>query len=65
MIFFATSAANQGDLIAEEARRAGATRVRVTPSGVDIEGSLEMGYRFCYESRISSRLLLGLFIDDD
>lgn len=65
MIFFATSAANQGDLIAEEARRAGAERVRVTPSGVDFEGSLETGYRFCYESRISSRLLLGLFIDDD
>ena len=65
MIFFATSAANQGDLIAEEARKAGAERVRVTPSGVDFEGSLETGYRFCFETRISSRLLMGLFVDDD
>ena len=65
MIFFATSAANQGDLIAEEARKAGAERVRVTPSGVDFEGSLETGYRFCFETRISSRLLIGLFVDDD
>lgn len=65
MIFFATSAANQGDLIAEEARKAGAEKVRVTPSGVDFEGSLETGYRFCFETRISSRLLMGLFVDDD
>ena len=65
MIFFATSAANQGDLIAEEARKAGAERVRVTPSGVDFEGSLETGYSFCFETRISSRLLMGLFVDDD
>ena len=65
MIFFATSAANHGDLIAEEARKAGAERVRVTPSGVDFEGSLETGYRFCFETRISSRLLMGLFVDDD
>ena len=65
MIFFATSAANQGDLIAEEARKAGAERVRVTPSGVDFEGSLETGYRFCFETKISSRLLMGLFVDDD
>ena len=65
MIFFATSAANQGDLIAEEARKAGAERVRVTPSGVDFEGSLETGYRFCFETRISSRLLMGLFVDDE
>ena len=65
MIFFATSAANQGDLIAEEARKAGAERVRGTPSGVDFEGSLETGYRFCFETRISSRLLMGLFVDDD
>ena len=65
MRFVATSAANQGDLIAEEARKAGAERVRVTPSGVDFEGSLETGYRFCFETRISSRLLMGLFVDDD
>lgn len=65
MIFFATSAANQTDLVAEEARRAGSDDVRITSSGVEFSGDLEVGYRFCFESRISSRLLLGLFIDDD
>lgn len=65
MIFFATSAANQGDLIALEAKKAGADEVRVTPSGVEFEGSLEVGYRFTFNTRISSRLLLGLYVDDD
>ena len=57
MIFFATSAANQADLVADEARRAGSSNVRQTPSGVEFEGDLEIGYRFCFQSRISSRLL--------
>lgn len=65
MIYFATSAANQGDLIANEARKCGATRVKVTPSGVEFEGDLETGYRFTFNTRISSRLLLGLFYDED
>ena len=65
MIFFATSAANQGDLIAAEAKAAGCDSVRVTPSGVEMEGSLEFGYRFTFNTRISSRLLWGLYIDDD
>ncbi len=65
MIFFATSAANQGDLIVNEAREAGSEDVRQTASGVEFVGTLEVGYRFCYNSRISSRLLMGLFIDDD
>lgn len=65
MIFFATSAANQGDLIAMEAKQAGSEDVRLTSSGVEFIGDLEVGYRFCFQSRISSRLLMGLFIDDD
>lgn len=65
MIFFVATAANQGDLISEEAKRAGAEDVRVTPSGVEIMGSLEMGYRFVYNTRIASRVLLGLYIHDD
>ncbi len=65
MVYFAMSAANQGDLIAEEARRSGAERVKTTPSGVEIEGSLEFGYRFCFNTRIASRVLWGLYVDDD
>lgn len=65
MIFFATSAANQGDLIAQEAKKAGASSVRVTPSGVEFEGDLLTGYRFVFNTRISSRLLQGLYVDDD
>lgn len=65
MIFFATSAANQGDLIAQEAEKCGVDRVKVTPSGVEMEGSLEFGYRFVFNTRISSRLLWGLYVDDD
>lgn len=65
MIFFATSAANQGDLIADEARKCGCDQVRVTSSGVEIEGNLEFGYRFTFNTRISSRLLWGLYEDDD
>ena len=34
MIFFAACAANQGDLVAEEARNAGSEDVRMTASGV-------------------------------
>lgn len=65
MIFFATSAANQGDLIALEAKRAGSNDVKITSSGVEFSGDLAVGYRFCFQSRISSRLLMGLFIDED
>lgn len=65
MIYFATSAANQGDLIADEARACGCDRVKVTPSGVEMEGDLEFGYRFTFNTRISSRLLWGLYVDDD
>ncbi len=65
MIFFAQCAANQSDLVAEEARRAGSEDVRPTSSGVEFEGSFETGMRFCFYSRVASRLLIALFIDED
>lgn len=65
MIFFAASALNQADLVAQEAEKAGATEIRQTKAGVEFKGSLETGYRFCMNSRISSRLLQAIFYDDD
>ncbi len=65
MIFFAACAANQGDLVAEEARKAGSEDVRQTQSGVEFEGSWETGMRFCLYSRVASRLLMALYIDED
>ena len=65
MIFFAACAANQGDLVADEARKAGSEDVRQTQSGVEFEGSWETGMRFCLYSRVASRLLMALYIDED
>ena len=65
MIFFAQCAANQNDLVAEEARLAGSEDVRPTASGVEFDGDIETGMRFCLESRVASRLLMALFIDED
>ena len=65
MIFFAACAANQGDLVAEEARKAGGDEVRQTTAGVEFQGTVETGMRFCMYSRIASRLLLALYIDED
>ncbi len=65
MIFFAACAANQGDLVAEEARKAGSEDVRQTSSGVEFEGSWETGMRFCMYARVASRLLMALYIDED
>ncbi len=65
MIFFAACAANQADLVAEEARKAGSEDVRQTSSGVEFDGSWEIGMRFCLYSRVASRLLMALYIDED
>ena len=65
MIFFAQCAANQNDLVAEEARRAGSGDVRTTASGVEFNGTFETGMRFCLNARVASRLLLALYIDED
>ena len=65
MIFFAACAANQADLVVEEARKAGSEDVRQTSSGVEFEGTVETGMRFCMYSRVASRLLMALYIDED
>ncbi len=65
MIFFAACAANQGDLVAEEAREIGGQDVRQTTSGVEFQGEIKDGMRFCMYSRIASRLLMALYIDED
>ena len=65
MIFFAACAANLADLVAEEARKAGSEDVRQTSSGVEFDGSWETGMRFCLYSRVASRLLMALYIDED
>lgn len=64
MIFFAQSAANQQDLVAREAERAGSQQVRTTGNGVQFTGDLRVGYRFTMTSRIASRVLLSLFYDE-
>ena len=56
MIFFAQSAANQQDLVAREAERAGSQQVRTTGNGVQFTGDLRVGYRFTMTSRIASRV---------
>lgn len=58
MIFFATTAANQTDLVETEARAAGSDDVKVTAGGVFFKGDIETGYRFCLYSRCASRLLV-------
>ena len=65
MIFFASNALNQSDLVAKEAEEAGASEIRQTKAGVEFVGDLETGYRFCMYSRIASRLLEAIYLDDD
>ncbi|WP_428517428.1 bifunctional 23S rRNA (guanine(2069)-N(7))-methyltransferase RlmK/23S rRNA (guanine(2445)-N(2))-methyltransferase RlmL [Sphaerochaeta sp.] len=65
MIFFATSALYMNDIIEEEARRAGATEIRSISGGVEFVADLASAYRFCLWSRTATRVLLGLFMDDD
>ncbi|MFA5569888.1 MAG: bifunctional 23S rRNA (guanine(2069)-N(7))-methyltransferase RlmK/23S rRNA (guanine(2445)-N(2))-methyltransferase RlmL [Sphaerochaetaceae bacterium] len=64
MIFFAATAANMNDLVATEARLAGAEEVQLVSSGVEFTSDLASAYRFCLHSRIASRLLLGLAQDE-
>lgn len=65
MIFFANCSLNQADLVAKEAEEAGASEIRQTKAGVEFVGTLEAGYRFCMYSRISTRLLEAIYLDDD
>ncbi|MDX9938457.1 MAG: THUMP domain-containing protein, partial [Sphaerochaetaceae bacterium] len=63
MIYFAAAGANQNDLVAQEARDAGANEVHLANGGVEFEGDLATAYRFCLNTRISTRLLLGIAQD--
>jgi 23S rRNA (guanine2445-N2)-methyltransferase / 23S rRNA (guanine2069-N7)-methyltransferase len=65
MIFFATSALYMNDIIEEEARKAGATDIRTVSGGVEFSADLAAAYRFCITSRTATRVLLGLFQDED
>lgn len=65
MIFFATSAANYSDLVLEEAKRAGGVEAKTSTGGVEFSGDLSVGYRFTYNTRLASRVLLGLYYDND
>jgi 23S rRNA (guanine2445-N2)-methyltransferase / 23S rRNA (guanine2069-N7)-methyltransferase len=64
MIFFAAAAANQNDLVAIEAKNAGSSDIQITGSGVEFHGDLETAYRFCLNSRIATRLMLGIAEDE-
>lgn len=64
MIYFVQVAANQNDLVAREAEKAGASQVKAVSSGVQFSGDLEVGYRFTMTTRVASRVLLALFYDD-
>ena len=64
MIFYASSAANLNDLVATEAKLAGADEIQLISSGVEFQGDLETAYRFCLHSRVANRLLLGIAEDE-
>ncbi|MFA5447957.1 MAG: THUMP domain-containing protein, partial [Sphaerochaeta sp.] len=65
MIFFATSALHMTDIIEEEARQAGAEDIHPISGGVEFSADLASAYRFCLYSRVSTRLLLGLWQEED
>lgn len=58
MRFVATVPRGFADLLAAELTALGAGAVRDSAGGVSFEGSLEIGYRACLESRLASRVLL-------
>ncbi len=65
MKYFAASAANQNDLVAAEAQSIGAEEIHEIGGGIEFEGDLKVGYRFCMNSRIASRLMVGFAYDED
>lgn len=56
--FVATVPRGFADLLATEIAALGGTNVRDSAGGVSFDGSLEVGYRACLESRMASRVLL-------
>ncbi len=65
MIFFAAAAANQNDIVAQEAKNAGAENVRLINGGVEFEGELDCAYRFCLQTRVATRMLVALAHDEE
>lgn len=65
MFFYATASAHQGDIVEQEVIQAGASHTRTIGGGVEFEADLETAYRFCLWSRISTRLMVALYQDDD
>lgn len=65
MVFFATCAANQQDILEHEIRSLGVEQTNTTNGGVEFECDLETAYKFTLYSRVASRLMLALFHDDD
>ncbi len=62
--YFCTCPKNASDLLAQEARDAGAVEVHEHANGIQFFGSVETGYRLCLWSRIASRILLELAVFD-
>ena len=65
MIFYATSGLHQSDILAEEARMAGAQEIVPSASGVHFTGDMRTAYRFLLTTHTATRLLLGIYEDDD
>lgn len=65
MVFFATCAANQQDILEHEIHDLGVEETNVTNGGVEFECDLEVAYKFTLYTRVASRLLLALYQDDD
>ena len=57
---FATTAKGMEELMGKELASLGAHDVKVVRAGASFEGSLEVAYRACLESRIANRILLPL-----
>ncbi len=64
MIYYASAAAHMNDLVAQEAEQAGAQEIQLVASGVEFQADLKTAYRFCLNSRIATRLMLGLAQDE-
>jgi len=60
LALFAPCARGLEDILAEELRALGASRVRAARAGVSFGGGLETAYRACLWSRLASRVLLRI-----
>ncbi len=65
MVFFATCAANQQDILEHEIKSLGIEETNTTNGGVEFECDLEIAYTFTLYTRVASRLMLALYKDDD